>query len=199
MQATADMLRSLGADVVTIDDALKDDLGAQWSHPHCALSPSYTAASGLPAPRLALNAVGGASATTLAKVLACVRVVVSMQRRMSFSQAGRRAGDVWRHVAAAGEHSHQLADFQGHCLPGVLAQQPGQGRQPHGRHRARGGHVPGGASAALQVRLRWYVAWHWVYLRTTHKPLDEYQDALEAYYRGFHGAKLMFTPNPDLL
>ena len=73
MQATADMLRSLGADVVTTDDALKDDLGAQWSHPHCALSPLYTAASGLPAPRLALNAVGGASATTLAKVLACVR------------------------------------------------------------------------------------------------------------------------------
>eukprot|EP00201_Polytomella_parva_P005358 CAMPEP_0175081190 /NCGR_PEP_ID=MMETSP0052_2-20121109/25985_1 /TAXON_ID=51329 ORGANISM="Polytomella parva, Strain SAG 63-3" /NCGR_SAMPLE_ID=MMETSP0052_2 /ASSEMBLY_ACC=CAM_ASM_000194 /LENGTH=346 /DNA_ID=CAMNT_0016352093 /DNA_START=118 /DNA_END=1158 /DNA_ORIENTATION=+ len=46
-------LKALGADLVTTDDRLKDDLKA----------------SGLPAPALALNCVGGASAVALAKSL----------------------------------------------------------------------------------------------------------------------------------
>lgn len=35
--------------------------------------------------------------------------------------------------------------------------------------------------------------------RTRHLRLEDFQEALEAYYGGFGGSKLVFTPNPDLI
>lgn len=52
-EAAVSWLRAMGADVVTTEQKLKADL----------------AASGLPAPKLALNCVGGSSAAAIAKVL----------------------------------------------------------------------------------------------------------------------------------
>lgn len=170
MQATVDVLKTLGADMVTTDAALRQDFGVLLccfcsldllllahrlvcaTHTTIAFS---AAASGLPAPRLALNAVGGASATALAKCLACVALLCvclgGRSQCCAFLQAGRRVGDVWRDVAAAGEHPYEPADLQGPDLPGVLAEQPSQRGQPLGHDRACGGHVPDRAPAALQV------------------------------------------------
>lgn len=113
---TVAKLKALGADVVTTEDRVAGAL----------------AGSGLPAPRLALNCIGGSQALAVAKPLAAGKALHCRTRDahclllfplINTHDAGprRRARDVWRHGHAAGQRPGGPSHLQGHPFCGLLA------------------------------------------------------------------------------